>query len=113
MKRNIEKLKAWKQRSAQRLRPGKRTKEWARIRAILKPRFERAGITECEFGFVGCWHDNGLGFAHIDKRRNLSLEELWIVALACNLCHDILEIMPRKEMRPLILNIIVSRKQQP
>lgn len=96
-------------------RAGKRTREWERIRAKLKPRFEAAGITECEFRFGGinCWRDAGLGFAHTDKRRFLKGQELENVALACNPCHAILEIMDRKQMKTEILSAIRNRERQP
>jgi hypothetical protein len=95
------------------LRAGKKTIRWANIRAVLKQRFEQAGIITCELGFKGCWRDNALGFAHYDKRRFIAEEELWIVVLACNHCHDIVEQLPRAQMKHLLLSVIAGRKTQP
>ncbi len=95
------------------LKAGKRTREWDRIRAKLKPRFEAAGITRCEFGYDGCWRFNGLSFAHFDKRRFLSTQELEIAALACASCHPKLEILPRKVMKAIVLRVIANRICQP
>lgn len=97
-------------------RAGKRTREWEAIRRKLKVRFEAAGITECEFKFGGlydCWRNEGLGFAHTDKRRFLKGNELEIVTLACNPCHAILELKPREEMKIEILSVIRNRERQP
>lgn len=89
---------------------GLKTLEWDRARAKLKKQFEAAGITRCEFGYNGCWRDNGLSFAHIDKRRYLRPNELYIVALACIVCHNELERMPRRVMRETIMAVITKRK---
>lgn len=56
-------------------RVGKKTAEWDRVRAKLKPRFARAGIVRCEVMLPGCWRDNGLGFAHSKKRRNVVTQD--------------------------------------
>ena len=91
------------------LKPGKKTLEWERLRAKLKQGFQAAGITSCEFQYDGCWHNNGLSFAHVDKRRFLKPHELTVVALACVVCHPILERMPREQMRVAIENVIEKR----
>lgn len=90
-------------------RVGKRTAEWERVRAILKKRFADAGITRCELEIRGCWGDNGLGFCHVDKRRFLTPDELWIVVLGCNACHDKIERLPRYSMRAYIETVIDLR----
>jgi hypothetical protein len=93
---------------------GKRTRQWERTRAILKPRFERAGITSCEFRYQGCWRGNALGFAHVDKRRFLAPGELEKVALACCVCHNKLDNeMTRNEMRREVERVIANRICQP
>lgn len=92
---------------------GKKTREWERVRAKLKPLFQRAGITTCEFRFQGCWHDTALGFAHLRKRRNLLPGELETVALACGPCHDKLEKMPESMMYMAVAGIIKNRHIQP
>ena len=73
-------------------------------------RFQRAGITTCEIRGYGCWYDNGLGFAHAKKRRNLGPGELSVVALACCVCHDRIEILPEQEMAAIVMRVIDSRK---
>jgi hypothetical protein len=83
------------------LKAGKRTREWQHIREQLKPRFE------------GCWRDNGLSFAHVDKRRFLSEKELREPALACIPCHNKLELMPRDQMRATVEKVIANRVMQP
>lgn len=92
---------------------GKRTKEWQRLREQLKPRFAAVGITHCEFKYKGCWYDNGLGFAHLRKRANLRDGELRVVALACNICHDMLELLPEEEMARTVQRAITNRVLQP
>ncbi len=95
-------------------RSGKKTKEWDRVRAKLKIRFERAGITTCELGYEGCWRDNGLGFAHAVKRRFIATpEELEITILACWVCHDVIECKSHIEMRDIVENTISARQAQP
>lgn len=93
------------------LGPGKKTKEWDRVRAGLKVKFQRAGITECEAKFPGCWCDNALGFAHTLKRRNITtpslLEE---VAILCNACHDVCEKWPEIRMTEFIRGLISQRR---
>lgn len=95
------------------LSAGKRTREWERARAKLKIAFEAAGITSCEFRYNGCWVTNGLSFAHVDKRRHLQPGELYAVALACAVCHSVLESLPRKQMRQTIEKTITKRICQP
>lgn len=92
---------------------GPKTREWESIRRKLKPRFEAAGITKCEFRFDGCWRGNFLSFVHYDKRRYLNTEQLWIVALGCVPCHQILERMPRTRMKDVVLAVIANRPRQP
>jgi hypothetical protein len=95
------------------VKAGKRTKEWQEMRELLKPAFAAVHITRCEFRYRGCWHDNALGFAHIKKRANLKPNELSIVALACNPCHDLLELLPEAEMEWRVKEVIAQRVLQP
>lgn len=92
-------------------RRGKKTNAWEQERARLKPLFQRAGITSCEFGLPGCWRDNALGFAHPMKRRNTPAALLHRVALACNVCHDIIERKPEAEMRSAVEAVISGRTE--
>lgn len=93
---------------------GKRTREWERVRAKLKIRFERVGITRCEFRYEGCSGGEALSFAHVDKRRFLKGIELEQVALACIFnCHRRLEDMPRARMREEVTRVINERTCQP
>lgn len=94
-------------------RRGKKTEAWEKVRRALKPRFEKVGITQCEIRIAGCWMDNGLGFAHAKKRRNLGPGELSIVALSCNHCHDIIEALPEEDMGRIVMQKIKERKSQP
>jgi hypothetical protein len=89
---------------------GKKGKEWADVRAELKKRFYKAGITKCEIKFDGCLRDDFLGFAHLAKRRKLTHEDLYKVVLACDYCHDIVEKYPAEKMKKFLLNIITNRK---
>lgn len=66
-------------------------KRWDAIRARLKPLFERAGLTSCEFGYDGCLRNFALGFAHSKRRRNIMGDEIEEVALACANCHSDLD----------------------
>ena len=91
-------------------RAGKKTKAWYACRAKLKTRFMRAGITTCELQYEGCWHDDGLGFAHSKKRRNITTEEqLEEVILSCSSCHDRVEAKPESEMAAIIRAVIAAR----
>jgi hypothetical protein len=79
-------------RGTKRLKAGKKTRAWDAVRAWLKPRFEKRGITQCEFGFIlhDCWKDNGLSFAHSHKRTDPHFQ-MYAVALACPPAHQILD----------------------
>ena len=88
----------------------RKVKEWSRIRQELKIKFEQAGITSCEARFSNCLKDNYLGFAHPKKRRYLTPEELYEVAILCNSCHSRLEYGNKQIMEETIRNIIINRK---
>ena len=90
---------------------GKKTKEWENIRRHLKVIFEEMGITYCELDTPhACWHDIGLSFAHPRKRRNLSQDQLWHVALLCPIGHELVERLPEDQMAEVIYEIINNRK---
>jgi len=101
---------------AGRLKPGKKTKEWASVRAKLKVRFAAVGITSCELlGILPhlCTKDNYLGFAHAAKRRKLSSDDLYHVILICNHSHNIIEVWPAEEMKRIVDSTIHQREKQP
>lgn len=87
---------------------GKKTKEWNDVRDELKQKFYKGGIVECELRLPGCWKNNALSFAHIDKRRKLTKEDLYKVVLACTPCHTEVEV--KKDMREILERIIKNRK---
>lgn len=91
------------------IKPGKKTKAWNNARAKIKKQFMAWGITTCELKLEGCWKDNALGFAHLDKRRYLTAEDLTKVVLTCTPCHEQTEYIGRKEMRELLEAIIKDR----
>lgn len=89
---------------------GPKTEAWNDARAELKIEFETVyGVTTCELRYAGCWFDNALGFAHAEKRRKLSREDLKHVILACNPCHDILEVKPPEEMKRIVDETVHNR----
>lgn len=104
LKRSTEPMKRTPMR-----RIGKKSKTWIDIRKDIKKRFGWAGITVCEFRFEGCWFNEALGFAHCRKRRKLTDEEMYHVALACNPCHDKLELMSPEEMHDAVHEKITRR----
>lgn len=62
----------------------------------LKKIYFSKGITACELKFEGCWHDNGLSFAHRHKRiwyksQPELLEDFNQTILACVQCHQRIE----------------------
>lgn len=104
------KVRAWKQRTACKLKPGKKTKAWSNERIDLKEVFAAMGITSCELGRPGCWRDNALGFAHSLKRRNAITPALMReVCLACNPCHDVIEALPEADMAQIVRAIRAAR----
>lgn len=91
------------------LKPGEKTKEWEDIRGEVKVRFAKAKITKCELKRKGCWKDNALTFAHTDKRRKLTKEDLYNVVLACTPCHMEVEALPAQEMKKILEGVIKKR----
>ena len=91
-------------------RRGPKTREWERERRSLKCEFNARGITRCELGLPGCMGDDGLGFAHRRKRRNITtIAELRMVCLLCNFCHLIIELQGEAKMFRVIDRIIRQR----
>lgn len=82
---------------------------WARIRKDLKKKFAKLGVTRCEV----CGSDWALGFAHRFKRRfivnEIAEDELTVVALLCNSCHDKIEFSGHENMKKAIDDIIKNR----
>jgi len=96
------------------IKPGKKTKEWNKAKRILKPAFEKAGITSCELLVSPNCTDFALSWAHGDKRANLTYEELYkLVAVGCVACHGFIEKWPRLKMRAFIKRVIKNRPIQP
>lgn len=95
---------------------GKKTRQWNATRAKLKVRFERAGITRCEFPMevhdgMSCGSTFAMSFAHRFKRRNITTqEELETCALLCERHHSGLELLKEAEMRARITDIIAARE---
>jgi len=86
---------------------------WPKLRAKLKPEFIRAGVTTCEARYDGCWIDNGLGFGHSKKRRNITTRaEQQEVCLICNHCHSRLELNKEPAMGALVQLMILERETQ-
>ncbi len=88
------------------IKPGKKTVAWEDGRAQLKAIFKDNGIVECELKRAKiCWRKNALTFAHIDKRRYLTDEEIksaHSVCLLCTPCHQYVEQLPREEMKKIL-----------
>ena len=95
------------------IKKGKKTKEWERVRKELKKQFYESDITVCELDLNGCWFNNGLGFAHTRKRRNVI--DLYCVVLACNPCHQKIEYESEKytgmDMETYLESIIARRNE--
>lgn len=109
----VPKPEGTKKKSTKSLLPGTKTMAWDDARDKLKQIFAKWGITQCEISRVHCWKNNALGFAHIDKRRYLSTEDVKSpnkVVLACTPCHQEVETMPREEMRKILETIIKNRE---
>lgn len=92
---------------------GKKMKTDAEIRKENIVRFYKIGITSCEIKMEGCWKNNALSFAHLEKRRKLTEDDLRVVVLACIPCHSIVEQWFAGRMKKFLTEIINSRKVQP
>ena len=84
----------------------RKVKDWNNARRKIKAYFQSINVTRCEI----CGSDFGLSFAHSRKRRNISGDELFEVALLCiEPCHRQLELLPEAEMTLKIKEIIAFR----
>ncbi len=84
---------------------------WEKLRVEMKAAYMRAGIATCEYRSGGCWRDDGLGFAHSLKRRNIKTDaEKKETILACNYCHEMIESMSEEWMNRTVKRIISQRK---
>jgi len=90
---------------------GKESKRWYEAKKVLKVAFSDCGIMKCELDIPHkCNGWQFLTWAHGDKRRNLTKEELYfLVVLCCLNGHQIIERMPRLEMRQIVERIINNR----
>lgn len=102
-------LRGKKTKTPKKLGAGKKTKASDSAREKLKKIFFDRGVTSCELKYAGCWRDNALGFAHLDKRRYLEEKDLMEVVLACNPCHQVIEVQSREEMRKELEEVIKKR----
>lgn len=64
-------------------RLGPKTRQWLSVWRWLKPRFEAAGRTHCEFGLIPhqCWGE--LWPCHSKKRRLWEGDDIYAVAIGC------------------------------
>ena len=82
------------------IRPGKKTKQWQKIKVQLKKLFEEKGITSCEVRLEGC-RNFFLTWAHLHKRHwylgenEILLGDFSQVLLCCVDCHQKLERDPK------------------
>lgn len=96
-----------------RLKAGRRTKDWIKVRRELSTEFAARGITSCELKMEGCWGEGALGFAHGRKRRHLEGDELkTLTILACNPCHDKIECLLPEEMLTTVESVIANREKE-
>lgn len=112
LRSNPESIRAWKQRSACRLKSsGPVTRRWDRERRLLRTEFMAAGITRCELTLPGCFGEHALGFAHTKKRRNITVAsgDLRRVVLACSCCHDQVEAAGELVMGAVLEKVIDGR----
>lgn len=96
-----------------------KTAEWNRVRRQLVIEFALMGVTRCEFNRKGCWRTNGLSFAHAVKRHAIRSDapegdptNLRSVAIACLICHQELERLPKEDMRAAVMRVIEARKDR-
>jgi hypothetical protein len=98
-----------------RLRAGKKTRAWDRVRRILKLDSVANERTTCELRghpevLHECTYDNYLGYAHDAKRRKLTAEDLKRAILICNNAHNVIEFMPSEEMKRIVNDVWESRE---
>ena len=88
-----------------------KTAQWERVRrTILKPRFQKWGITRCEATWPHeCWGETSLGFAHSKKRNDIVGDEIEEVALLCVVAHQQVDAHKKPETYRIIREIISNR----
>jgi len=95
---------------------GKKAREWAAARRVLKAHLESIGVTRCELRLPGCSIDFAMSFAHAKLRRHLradaaagTAENLGTAALACAHCHQRVEQLKPETMKRLVMAAIAKR----
>jgi hypothetical protein len=70
---------------------GRRTQNWRKAWAFLKPELEKRGRTSCEFKFIPheCW--GPLDPAHSKKRNKMKGNDICMVAMACRYIHNFMD----------------------
>lgn len=98
---------------------GKKGKEWINAREQLKHEFDLQGIRYCEARTRFCWVDNGLGFAHVLRRRHFGKWDtdereanIQDVALICNPCHDYIDVVLGEVRGGQELRKIIDRRNK-
>ena len=88
-----------------------RSKQVAAWHKELHAEWQLKGINHCEFGYDKCMRTFGLALAHSKKRRFITDKEAyWEVGLACQVCHDELDLrMTHEEMEAEVKRIIRER----
>lgn len=87
-----------------------KNRKWDKVRAEIKPEFERLGITTCELKWSGCFNYTFLGFAHSKRRRFIKTdEEMREVILACQRCHETLDRKTHEETERIVKEVIRGR----
>lgn len=105
LKRGNKKLQ-----SKTKLKTGKKTDAWSKLRTILYAELAEQGITSCELRYENCTGRVFPSLAHSKKRRFiLSDAEMREVIFACVGCHEKIEYLPKEEMHKIVTSIIKSR----
>lgn len=110
LKRTGLKKKSYLKRSS--IKVGKKAIEWYTLSKQIRAELSEKGINSCEARLDGCLGNWPLGLAHTKKRRHLSKDELGMVALLCQYCHDTLEHGDQKVMFSTITDIINARRKK-
>lgn len=84
---------------------GRRTKDWRKVWAFLKPEFEKRGRTYCEFGFIPHECQGPLDPCHAHKRRKMEGDDIFRVALGCRwVIHEFLDLYCTHEQMEMFVN---------
>lgn len=104
-KSSLPRVSGWK--PTRRLKAGARMKAWRAAWRFLKPRLEAAGRTGCEFRHVPHVCGGPLDPAHSKKRREMTGNDIYAVALSCRNFHQRLdEQMTHAEMESAVMAAI-------